>query len=289
MSSIEEVRLVRKRGGPGQFHPETSVSAMMGAMTRWQRFVARPVTAFVSALATIGGALALIVWLHKGVADQWHRGYPLLQMWTLVGLTVIGAAVTSIVVRKRRKRVEADHGRQLAELEDRHQLQLAAVDASHRQQSSAMAARIAELEELPVQADVDLFTKFMTLMHSDSSGVCFLRDHVFDLTYNDNDWKNVRSYYGAWATAEYEFHDHVVQQAQHAFRDGLGNFCEHLYTHSFSRGSGLYRIYPDYDLDLDDGTNSFAIEAARTANELSLKAWELHQEFVRVARKRLRV
>lgn len=96
----------------------------------------------------------------------------------------------------------------------------------------------------------------------------------------------MRRFVHEWNDADHEFHAPDLESAREQLWEAARALVFHLAEHAFvRRDSDQYRIYPEVDLDWESTENAHAFKAVRAANELSLKVWEAHQEFVRVGRR----
>lgn len=196
--------------------------------------------------------------------DRWDDGWPGWQLGLLC-LAVLALGVALGGARRRIKRMEPE-----------------------AEEAAELRRKLAAADPALLEADRRLLDEFLALLPSGCQSMYFVREHPFDVSYSDDDWRELRTFQFEWMDAEHMFHDAEAQAALEELRTASRALHVHLAQHSFvTGGSGHYRIYPDFDLDYETEENAFAVQAAREAGDLGAAVWDAHQHFVSTARRRL--
>lgn len=137
-----------------------------------------------------------------------------------------------------------------------------------------------------IQVDRELFSKFRNDLSADSRTIHFLRDVDLGGTYHDDDTRELGRFCQTWNATDCEFHDDELESLRKFFLDKSKAFLWKLANNSFDIGESRYRCIPDQYV----GDFNYPPEVDKTLRQLNSMAtelYEVHSNFIRVARSKL--
>ncbi|MBN5255308.1 hypothetical protein JY459_19145 [Serratia marcescens] len=175
-----------------------------------------------------------------------------------------------------------------AESKNKHEKEMAEEERAYKNR-----VRQEELEVIQqnkrIDADRRLFESFSIMFPSDSNSAVFLKEHDFGVSFHMNRTKQIEEFVDTWNMAETKFLDDEIEKAKEFLRESCKCFIDELFKHYYSiLGGPTVRVIPDAYVnswDLPD----FIQEHIRNLNKRSYECYELHQEFVFLCRKKLKL
>ncbi|MEZ9950684.1 hypothetical protein AB4376_18295 [Vibrio breoganii] len=139
-----------------------------------------------------------------------------------------------------------------------------------------------------LEVDRNLFTQFLADFPSDSQSISLLKEHDFGGSYHENNTKQIDKFVDSWNTAEREFLDSELEVKRKELWGKCHTFIYMLANRSYVLHGGpmcscvpdAYRGAWDWPPHVD--------EQIKELNELSTECYELHQELVLLARRKLK-
>lgn len=230
----------------------------------------------------LGGAAVLVAWgtndwFQSQAAHHWDSGWPQLQVTLLLAVAVLTCR-------------EAHWRKRVGDMDKAKAAAVAEAQSEWSVERTRLLAQIEAPDADALEADRTLYRRLLDLLPSDGGTMWFVKEHPFDISYEDGKLNDLRVFLHEWDIAHRHFHDAEVEAARSELHAANREFVMHLATHSFQRDDNdRYRIYPDVNLDWETESNAFAIQAAQEANRLSWALWEKHQAFVEIGKRRLRL
>lgn len=129
--------------------------------------------------------------------------------------------------------------------------------------------------------DRQLFTLFLKDFPSQGRATIFLRDHDIGGRFRSSDLNEIYDFLHTWNNAEHEFNNPELEKKRQALWDALNMFSQELGQHtSMTHRDGWLSI----DLrDFEDRPER--IEIRDNLNALATKAYQAHQDFIRVGKR----
>ncbi|OBU17365.1 hypothetical protein [Photobacterium aquimaris] len=139
-----------------------------------------------------------------------------------------------------------------------------------------------------IEVDKALFLEFIELLPSDGLDIKLLEEHDFGNSHHGKKVKSLDTFVHTWNNALKHFLDEELESKRKQLIDKSKHFIYTLASRSYSIGNGeMFSCIPDAYRNAWDWPPHVE-EQIRELNELGTELFELHQDFVLTARRKLK-
>lgn len=137
--------------------------------------------------------------------------------------------------------------------------------------------------------DIELFTKFKTLLPSTSAFIVLIRDHDFGGDFQHSLLDALHEFYHEWDNEEHHFNDPKLEKALDEFREKMSELAKEIGARTApSRLNAKWQT-----ARVGEGFNGGEDERhtrgnQKVLNELATQCYELHQKLMKTGRETLR-
>jgi hypothetical protein len=148
--------------------------------------------------------------------------------------------------------------------------------------ATLIGLEVTEPRRRRTEADCQLFQSFLEILPSGGS-ITFIRNHPMEGAFALNSLNDLYRFADEWSNPEHEFHDKTLEKKRKELLKHVSQYLSFAARNTFPTDTGLQTVPPEWEIDQPERFDQLVRELHSRADEI----FELHQGFVRTARKRL--